>query len=408
MENLQRLVDQNPTGNVNLAPGEYEGPLHISRAGVLDGNGATLWVTTGPALVLATDGITLRNWRIEVVGDPDADVAIDGNGHSCTMEKVEIHGVIRNIPGLEGQWKLPGNWEIGAFSADEENMVSLPIDMSEGAEVDCRIDGVHTSTNQLMPGKSSLMLTIEAMRAGTILYGELLFHVGGIVRRLYVSGRAVSGAPRRQEVSTQNPQPFPSPVRQTPPDPAPLVRQHRPGNSGSGSVSLLAIHGQRTQVKSDSIEVTYTDVDRPGTMDIDVYVFQLYEDGRTRGDEDLFFFGNRGSEGTAISLSKQQGNPDKVQIDLSKVPPSVQHIVVSYAIYDDGIPQTFQAVQSPLIHVQGAGTEASFALTGLSVEKTVVALEFYRRNQVWKVHFVGAGYAAGLRRLCEDYGLDVE
>ena len=60
------------------------------------------------------------------------------------------------------------------------------------------------------------------------------------------------------------------------------------------------------------------------------------------------------------------------------------------------------------VRVTGAGQEAVFPLAGLTVEKVVVALDIYRRNDAWKVHFVGAGYAAGLARLCGSYGIEVE
>ena len=47
-------------------------------------------------------------------------------------------------------------------------------------------------------------------------------------------------------------------------------------------------------------------------------------------------------------------------------------------------------------------------MAGLNLEKTVVALEFYRYKGDWKVQFVGAGYHSGLRTLCESYGVEVE
>ena len=142
------------------------------------------------------------------------------------------------------------------------------------------------------------------------------------------------------------------------------------------------------------------------TADIDAYVFSLYGNGKARSDDDLFFFGHR--DGEAVALTEQSGVPDVVQLTLSKVPEDVQHLIVSYAIYDDGSTRSFSAVRAPVVRVTGAGQEAVFPLAGLSVEKTVVAVDIYRRNGAWKVHFVGAGYAAGLVRLCESYGLEVE
>ena len=50
----------------------------------------------------------------------------------------------------------------------------------------------------------------------------------------------------------------------------------------------------------------------------------------------------------------------------------------------------------------------SFHLDGLRREKTVNAAEIYRHRGAWKLKLVGAGYEAGLAKLCEDYGLSVE
>ena len=50
----------------------------------------------------------------------------------------------------------------------------------------------------------------------------------------------------------------------------------------------------------------------------------------------------------------------------------------------------------------------SFHLDGLRREKTVNAAEIYRHRGAWKLKLVGAGYEAGLARLCGDYGLSVE
>ena len=50
----------------------------------------------------------------------------------------------------------------------------------------------------------------------------------------------------------------------------------------------------------------------------------------------------------------------------------------------------------------------SFYLDGLRREKTVDAAEIYRHRGAWKLKLVGAGYEAGLAKLCEDYGLSVE
>ena len=409
MESLQNLLDQMAQGPVDAAPGEYEGPVTVRHKGIFDGHGATLWVAQGPALRIEADGAVLRNLRVEVVGDPAQDTAISGGGHAVTFEHVEVHGGVTGVPGVAEGWSLPSGVELGAFSPQEENVACVPLTLPEAADVTCCMDGVHVAPSHLAPGRACLMLTIDGMRDGTILYGSILLQTGGLIRRLYVNGRAQKGAARRHDQpptdcdSNHIPEGKRTNARMQslPNGEVPSLR-----GGGGSSVVLSTVRGQRLAVKDDALTVRYEDGGRPAGLDIDTYIFTLRADGKTRSDDDLYFFGHR--DGTAIALAEQPSGPDVAMITLSKVPEDVAHIIVSYAIYDEGTAPAFSTVRAPVVRVTGAGQEAVFQLSGLSVEKTVVALDLYRKNGAWKVHFVGAGYAAGLRRLCESYGMDVE
>lgn len=426
MENLQDVLDQMASGHAEAAPGEYEGPVTVRHGGTFDGHGATLWVAKGPALIVDTEGATIRNLRIEVVGDPVQDVAIVGGGHTIMFENVEVHGGITGVPGVAEDWHLPSGVALGDFAPDETNVVCASLELPEEVALECRMDGVRAEPAHLAAGHAGIRLTIDGMRAGTTLYGDLLLRTGGVVRRIYVSGRSLKGAAKRmdqlpadcdarkaaQEEGTSENANHGALSRETGTRGAAVQGAHDrkrripPSPSARGSVVLNAVHGQRVLVQDDVLTIRYEDGGRPSGMDIDAYVFSLYGNGKTRSDDDLFFFGHR--DGEAVALTEQSGVPDVVQLTLSKVPEDVQHLIVSYAIYDDGSTRSFSAVRAPVVRVTGAGQEAVFPLAGLSVEKTVVAVDIYRRNGAWKVHFVGAGYAAGLVRLCESYGLEVE
>ena len=83
--------------------------------------------------------------------------------------------------------------------------------------------------------------------------------------------------------------------------------------------------------------------------------------------------------------------------------------MVSFSIYGDSPGETFSLVTAPAVRLlAGEQERGRFELAGLNLEKTVVALEFYRFKGDWKVQFVGAGYHSGLRTLCESYGVEVE
>ncbi len=70
-------------------------------------------------------------------------------------------------------------------------------------------------------------------------------------------------------------------------------------------------------------------------------------------------------------------------------------------------PATFGRIPAPRVTVSTRDGEelAAFRLAGLGAESAVAALEFYRRNGAWRVRAVGQGYAGGLERMFDDYGL---
>ena len=50
-------------GDFILTPGEYEGPLTITRPCVVDGQHSTLWANNGPVLIVDSASVTLKNLR---------------------------------------------------------------------------------------------------------------------------------------------------------------------------------------------------------------------------------------------------------------------------------------------------------------------------------------------------------
>mgnify|MGYP000941884323 CR=1 FL=1 len=80
-----------------------------------------------------------------------------------------------------------------------------------------------------------------------------------------------------------------------------------------------------------------------------------------------------------------------------------------HIFFPNGTGKDFSHVRAPRLTLAEDGVpKYSFHLDALRREKTVNAAEIYRHRGAWKLKLVGAGYEAGLARLCEDYGLSVE
>jgi hypothetical protein len=109
--------------------------------------------------------------------------------------------------------------------------------------------------------------------------------------------------------------------------------------------------------------------------------------------------------GETLRLDPQDACVHRFPVELDAVPASEERVSV-VLVLPPGV--RFGAVAAPYVAVLGAGSGAelaSFTIDGLGDESALVALEFYRRQDAWKVRAVGQGYAGGLPELLRDLGL---
>ena len=127
-----------------------------------------------------------------------------------------------------------------------------------------------------------------------------------------------------------------------------------------------------------------------------------------RGDGDLVFFGNETADDGSIRVEKSAGKIG-ARVEVAKLAASVERVAVCLSVYEDGAGKDFSHVRDPrVILFEDGAPKYAFPLDALRCEKTVNVCEVYRYQGRWKLRLVGAGFAAGLARLCEAYGLSVE
>ena len=197
-ERFDKELDRHDVDIFVIPAGEWKGPLILSRTCEVKGTGATLWTEGTPALIVEADGVTLNGLRVErtecgKTGRMAA--AIDCKGHAVQFSNVEVHGTILHAPNCITDWELPGKVDFGAFAAGKENFFSFPLVLREAANISLRISGAAFQDTQLPAGARKVTFKMEAMRAGTTLYGDVLVISNGIVRRIIMSGRAENDAP---------------------------------------------------------------------------------------------------------------------------------------------------------------------------------------------------------------------
>lgn len=406
MSKIQDNFDRQ-SGDFRLEPGEYEGPLTVTRPCVIDGGMSTLWADQGPVLLIDSPGVTVKNLRVEVTGaanTPDARVAIQTGHPDTVLSCVEVSGDTAGLANEAPVWDIPQVLSLGTFAAEQTNSFSFRLNVPADARLSCSLKDIRLTPDRLTKGDNLLVVETGTIRDRTIVYGEIMVETA-VSRRIYITGKAQSGAPVHQADT-----PLPS----GPSVSEPLIistPQELIAPPQSDTAVRAVVRGQRmpaAEFQGKPIKAAYECKGTARPIEVDSYVFLLQENGRVRGDDDLIFFGNPRSANGEVQISSNRGQP-VVIVDLEQAAPWINKIVVSFSVYGDNLSENFSLVDQPSIRLLADGQDdCRFALSELSMEKTVVALEFYRYKGDWKIHFVGSGYHSGLRTLCESYGVEVE
>lgn len=374
--------------------GEHEGPLVIDKPCILDGSMSTLWASEGPVLIIKSSGVTVKNIRIEVTGDENCVnnyFAVDTEFSDLIFENTEVKGNIKGLPSEPEKWSLPSVISLGDFSADTENNFTYEIISADDAEIINNINSIEILPSELKKGKNIIQIKINPMKDNTILYGEI-FIKSKVVRRIYLSGKAVSSAPQHNDKINS--------IINTP-DEAEII---------NNDFQILR-KGQRLSIdkySDENIKFVFSKDSLKKNMDIDGYVFMLNENGKAVKDEDLVFFSNPDSQDGSTKVENINGNP-VITVNPSKVNTKYQKIAVCLSIYGEDKSLNFYSVVSPVIKIfSGENQIYEFRLENLSLEKTVVCIEIYRYKNEWKINCIGSGYTNGLKKLCESYGIEIE
>ena len=395
MSSLQQFF-ANKNNVVDIPMGEYEGPLTINHACTVNGNGATIWVKSGTALTVTISNVILKDLRIEITNAGDNSVAVKLK-KDTVLKGVEIYGQ-EEIDGQYSNWSLPRVVDLGAFAANKTNEFYRRLEVNSPCKIRNNVHGLEICPLNLNAGKNDVLFKVSPLMDGTILYGDIVLETGyGINKRSYVTGRAMLGALETHETGV---------VNTDQQNNKSSINQHKNSQNNDINNTNNVVKGQR--ISLDNKKTLFVGFQGDSNVeDIDPYAFQLYENKKTRKDSDFVFFGNMQSKEDGVFIDNKSGMQG-VALYLDNIPSNVESIVVSFAIYEDETKTAkyFSAVRKPMARIFIDDDEYNFPLM-LGLERVVNILEVYRYKGSWKVKFIGFGYTRGLRKLCEEYGLDV-
>lgn len=153
-------------------------------------------------------------------------------------------------------------------------------------------------------------------------------------------------------------------------------------------------------------------------FDLDASAFMLTDQGKVRSDADFIFYKQSNSTCGSVQhtgdnrTGEGEGDDEKINVDLSKVPADVQKVVFTVTIYEHDVRnQNFGMVNNAYIRVLDQANGQEIARYDLSEDaSTVTAMifgELYRHNGEWKFKAVGQGFTNGLAEMARNFGVDV-
>lgn len=422
--NIQQLLDAPVNGVVELPAGEYEGSFFIRRSCTVNGSGTVLWSGAGPALVIDSEGVSVNGLRAELTSDGIGDagrISILCRSEDVKFSGVEVNGAVPGIPGEEEYWGLPRILDLGRLPEEQKQSFYFEVYVPAAAEISCDIYGVSLSCRRLEKGYSTVTVTVDEFRGGSLIYGDICVRseITGIIRRITVKGEICGGdvpAPERYSLySVDREAPYAyrkalseldlvylatagsaqERVELTPEERyAPKQEEYRDEiiNIETGRrVPLLPRH-YRIELLRGSMS------DR---LDIDPYLFML-SGGRVRDNSGLVFFGNKNSGGARYF------EDGAIIIDFANIPGDINHMTLLFSIYGGKAGQDFSRIRDcELSFLCENGVNMRMKLERNINCRTILACGFERLDGVWELVPSGKGVAMELEDICKSYGVTV-
>lgn len=149
-------------------------------------------------------------------------------------------------------------------------------------------------------------------------------------------------------------------------------------------------------------------------FDLDASAFMLGSNGKIPADEFFVFYNNLQSPDEAVShtgdnlTGEGEGDDESIIIDLEKVDPRVNEIVIVVTIHKaQERHQNFGQVRNAFIRIYNSDTNQEILRYDLdedfSIETAVEFGRLYKRNGEWKFEAIGTGMKGGLAEYLVKY-----
>lgn len=422
--NIQQLFDDPVNGVVELPAGEYEGSFFIRKSCTVKGSGTVLWSGAGPALVIDSEGVSLSGLRAELTSDGIGEagkISILCRAEDVKFSGVEVNGAVPGIPGEEEYWGLPRILDLGRLPEERKQSFYFEVYVPVTSEISCNIYGVSLSCRRLEKGYSTVTLTVDNFRGGSIIYGDICVksEVTGIIRKITVKGEICAGdvpeAEKYSLFSVDREAPYAyrkalsgldlvylatagstqERVELTPEERSVPKPEEYPDET------VNIVTGRRVPLLPRNYRIEFLCGRKPGDIDIDPYLF-LLSGGRVRDNSGLVFFGNKSSGGARYF------EDGAIIIDFANIPGDIDHMTLLFSVYGGKAGQDFSLVNDGEVDfLCENGVKMRLKLENNINCPTILACGFERLDGVWELVPSGKGVAMELTYICKSYGVTV-
>lgn len=401
MINLQELADKCTGNECQLSPGIYYAPLKLSRPCKIYGNGSIIICSDGKWVTVEAGGVELHDLNIEAENKA-SNAPVIVCREDTVFHNVVVKGNVNNCGNPLKDISISPLLKLGSFRSGTENVFQYEVIVSEDCNVSVSASDLTVYPTHLKQGRNIINITTGDIWDNVVIHSRLRFE-GRVIRETIVWGRSLKDADVHNAYSVpviQHKDSFASvndsPTYTLPPD--------CPGNK------FEAIkRGQRItldDVNEIKVQLAFDRLDKK--FDIDGYAFILNSFEKVSNEQNMIYWGNVEAADKSLRLS-ERNDGGFFTIFTDRLTDDVKKIVICYSIYGDNSDETFKYVHNPYIRIFVDGVEGyRFMPDNLELEKTINAIEIYNHKGKWKINCVGFGYRSGLKKMCEDYGLEVE
>lgn len=140
-------------------------------------------------------------------------------------------------------------------------------------------------------------------------------------------------------------------------------------------------------------------------LDIDMVCFGVDDQDKISDDHYFIFYNQKKSpDGSIQKIPEEQGEIGRFFIDFSILPMTIKKVVVAVVIDGSLSMKDMQYGNFKLFNSNKEIGQFSFEGQEFKEEKALILAEFYEKDTIWRINFIGRGFNGGLSSLLKHYG----